>query len=129
MILRYNQANLGFLVMTLKIMYKNRNNAKSKKGSLWYVYMHDCSSKSYISLMWPHRYWFKGCFTLIISMGITWVFGLVALHELLLPFIYLFAIFTSIQVWVHPYLVSIIYCLPAGCMDFHLVCSLISSSK
>lgn len=38
MILRYNQANLGFLAMTLKIMYKNRNNAKSKKGSLWYVY-------------------------------------------------------------------------------------------
>ena len=31
------QINLGFLFMAMKIMYKHRDTAKSKKGSLWYV--------------------------------------------------------------------------------------------
>ena len=52
-------------------------------------------------LIHTHRFWFKGCFSLIVSMGITWVFGLLALHEFLLPLIYLFAIFTSLQVCVY----------------------------
>ena len=48
--------------------------------------------------MFIYRYWFKGSFSLMISMGVTWIFGLLSLHKFLLPFIYLFAIFTSLQV-------------------------------
>ena len=31
------QINVGFLVMAMRIMYKHRDTAKSKKGSVWYV--------------------------------------------------------------------------------------------
>ncbi|XP_065912743.1 adhesion G protein-coupled receptor E3-like isoform X2 [Dysidea avara] len=74
--------NLGFLIMAIRIMWKhNRNSSKSKVENTWY--------------------WFKGSFSLMISMGVTWIFGLLSFHEFLLPFIYLFAIFTSLQgLWI-----------------------------
>lgn len=36
---------MGFLFMAMRIMYRHRDTAKSKKGSLWYVkYVYDFNS-------------------------------------------------------------------------------------
>ncbi|XP_065904474.1 adhesion G protein-coupled receptor E5-like [Dysidea avara] len=46
-------------------------------------------------------YWFRGSMSLIIVMGINWIFGVLLLHKYLLPLIYLFAISTAVQgVWI-----------------------------
>lgn len=72
--------NVGFLIISLKIMRRHLSDKRRRKTT-WY--------------------WFKGSLSLIVIMGINWIFGLLVLHEYLLPLIYLFAITTTLQgVWI-----------------------------
>jgi len=51
--------------------------------------------------MHPFRYWFKRNVSLIIFMGLNWIFGVLLFHEYLLPLVYVFAITTALQVRIH----------------------------
>ncbi|XP_065909477.1 latrophilin-like protein LAT-2 [Dysidea avara] len=77
--------NIGFLVMTLNIMRKQelKTMIEERYG---------------IKRVW---YWFRGSTSLIVMMGINWIFGALLFHETLLPLIYVFAITTALQgVWI-----------------------------
>ncbi|XP_065916199.1 adhesion G protein-coupled receptor L4-like isoform X2 [Dysidea avara] len=76
--------NIGFLIMAIRIMKRHQTEAavaeRTSKERAWY--------------------WFRGSMSLIIIMGINWVFGVILFHEYILPLIYLFAITTSLQPWI-----------------------------
>ncbi|XP_065911955.1 adhesion G protein-coupled receptor L3-like isoform X2 [Dysidea avara] len=77
--------NVGVLIIILRIMRKHQGDAmvkdQTRKERAWY--------------------WFRGSMSLIIIMGINWIFGVLLFHEYLLPLIYLFAISTALQgVWI-----------------------------
>jgi len=84
--------------MTLNIMRKQEFKTMMKEQygikRVWYKHLTHVFTKLYSMC----RYWFRGSASLIIMMGINWIFGVLLFHERLLPLVYVFSITTALQV-------------------------------
>jgi len=92
------QINIGFLLMTLNIMRKQefKTTMRERYGikRVWYKHLTHVITKLYSMC----RYWFRGSVSLIVMMGINWIFGVLLFHESLLPLVYVFSVTTALQV-------------------------------